>query len=135
MGPSRKRRKPDELECLMLKALQSETEPNRHLSFFQGILPALEKFEEPEVLKFQMGVLQLISNINDEKRRASQLLNYPQPQSHASQLHQIPRTSYQYYQNADQSAGQTSFVPLEQPINSPSPAYSGATESYNSIDF
>lgn len=116
--------------------------PNRHLSFFQGVIPALEKFDEHEVLKFQMGVLQLISNINDEKRRVSQPLNYPQPTtSHRHfysyilpQVHQPPQqASYQHYQNSNQSAASTSCMPLQRPIESPSPAQS-TSASYNSID-
>ncbi|XP_063535718.1 uncharacterized protein LOC134745575 [Cydia strobilella] len=46
----------------------SNNEPrtmNRHLSFFNGILPALDKFDEDEVLEFQMGVLQLLKKIKN----------------------------------------------------------------------
>ncbi|XP_063623875.1 uncharacterized protein LOC134795874 [Cydia splendana] len=46
----------------------SNNEPrtmNRHLSFFNGILPALDKLDEDEVLEFQMGVLHLLKNIKN----------------------------------------------------------------------
>lgn len=80
-GSRSKKRKPDEIEIRLLKALEADDKPNRHLSFFHGMLPALDKFDENDVLKFQMGVLQLISKINDEKHRASQ----PSfPQQHTS---------------------------------------------------
>lgn len=53
---SKKLHKHDELEHMMLKILQSEMS-NWHLSFFHGIIHALENFNDDEVLKFQMGVL------------------------------------------------------------------------------
>lgn len=71
LGSRSKKRKPDEFEMKMLKALENDVNPNRHLSFFRGIFPALDKFDENEVLRFQMGVLQLISQINDGKQRVS----------------------------------------------------------------
>lgn len=82
---SKRRRTLDEVELRMLKALEHE-KPNRHLSFFQGVLPSLEKFNEHEVLQFQMGVLQVIANINQQKLRTSQLPSfYSQPPSLSSQ--------------------------------------------------
>ncbi|XP_004925760.2 uncharacterized protein LOC101739359 [Bombyx mori] len=44
---------------------------NRHLSFFNGIIPTLDKFDDDEVLEFQMGVLQLLKNIKSSRRRES----------------------------------------------------------------
>jgi hypothetical protein len=132
----------------MLKPLQSDM-PNRHLSFFNGVIPTLEKFNEDEVLKFQMRVLQLISNITDEKRRGPQPFNYPQPPLHSSQptisthphfyivtqRNQPPQqASYQYYQNLDQPTASTYCAPIPQPIDSPSPALS-ISFSLNSIEF
>lgn len=64
LGSRSKKRKLDEIEVRMLKALEADDKPNRYLSFFHGVLPALEKFDENEILKFQMGVLLLISKIN-----------------------------------------------------------------------
>ncbi|XP_068082562.1 uncharacterized protein [Anabrus simplex] len=66
---SRKRRKPDELEIKMLQALESSGQPNRHLSFFNGIIPSLQTFDDDEIIKFQIGVLQLIENIKRVKRQ------------------------------------------------------------------
>ncbi|XP_063382022.1 uncharacterized protein LOC134668507 [Cydia fagiglandana] len=46
----------------------SNNEPrtmNRHLYFFNAILPALDKLGEDQVLEFQMGVLQLLKNIKN----------------------------------------------------------------------
>lgn len=70
-GSRSKKRKSDEVEIRLLKALKADDKPNRHLSFFHAVMPTLEKFDENEVLKFQIGVLQLILQINDEKQRVS----------------------------------------------------------------
>ncbi|XP_041982551.1 uncharacterized protein LOC121735704 [Aricia agestis] len=43
---------------------------NRHLSFFNGILPSLDKFDDDEVLEFQMGVLQLIKKIKNNRQNS-----------------------------------------------------------------
>ena len=56
----------DEFELRIMKALQGE-QPNRHLSFFKGIIPSLQNFNEEETLQFQMEVLELIANIKHRK--------------------------------------------------------------------
>ena len=63
----KRKRKPDEVELRIIKALEEGTQPNRHLSFFKGIIPSLENFNEEETLEFQMGVLQLVANIQHRK--------------------------------------------------------------------
>jgi hypothetical protein len=50
-----------------MKALEEGNQPNRHLSFFKGIIPSLQNFNEEETLEFQMGVPQLIANIKHRK--------------------------------------------------------------------
>lgn len=56
------------VDAKMMKFMESysNNEPktmNRHLSFFNGILPSLDKYDDDEVLEFQMGVLQLMKKI------------------------------------------------------------------------
>ncbi|XP_071054321.1 uncharacterized protein [Onthophagus taurus] len=46
---NRKRRNPDEIELKMLKALEPE-KPNSHMSFFEGVIPHLKKYDDSEVL-------------------------------------------------------------------------------------
>lgn len=41
---------------------------NRHLSFFNGILPSLDKYDDDEVVEFQMGVLQLMKKIKNSRQ-------------------------------------------------------------------
>jgi len=47
--PNKRRRKQDEIGLKILKALEPE-KPNSHMSFFQGVLPHLSKFDNNEVL-------------------------------------------------------------------------------------
>lgn len=66
---SRKRRH-DEFELKLIKALEtSESQPNRHISFFNGIIPSLEKLDDDNIIKFQIGVLQLLENIKRNKQQ------------------------------------------------------------------
>ena len=66
---SRKRRH-DEFELKLIKALEtSESQPNRHISFFNGIIPSLEKLDDDDIIKFQIGVLQLLETIKRNKQQ------------------------------------------------------------------
>jgi hypothetical protein len=61
---SKRKRKVDEVELRMLKALESEQqEPNRHLSLFEGILPSTQHFDEDQTTEFQLGVLNVIKTL------------------------------------------------------------------------
>jgi hypothetical protein len=68
---SRKKRKCNDLELKMLKILESSTAPTRHLSFFNGIVPSLETFDDDDVIQFQIGILQLRENIKRKKKEGS----------------------------------------------------------------
>jgi hypothetical protein len=68
---------PDEFELRIMKALERGKQPNRHLSFFKGIIPSLQNFNEEETLAFQMGVLQLIANT--KHRKPSNFSSQPLP--------------------------------------------------------
>lgn len=63
--PASKKRKMDSVELEMIAALK-ET-PNRHLSFFKGLLPSLEDFDEFDTLDFQMEVLKVVKKIRQRK--------------------------------------------------------------------
>jgi len=73
----KRKRNPDEFELRIMKALEERTQPNRHLSFFKGIIPSLQNLNEEETLVFQMGVLQLIANI--KHRKPSNFSSQPLP--------------------------------------------------------
>jgi len=51
----KRKRKPDEFELRVSKALEETNQPNRHLSFFKGTIPSVQNFKEDETLKFQFG--------------------------------------------------------------------------------
>lgn len=63
--PALKKRKMDAVELEMIAALTEK--PYRHLSFFKGILPSLEDFDELDTLDFQMEVLKVIKKIRERK--------------------------------------------------------------------
>ena len=113
---ARKHRKPEEVELQIVKALEAG-KPNSKLSFFHSLLPHLDKYDENEILEFQMAVLQVIANINQRKKMVScqpslQLpvdsYQPPQPTTNISQPHLLSSNSAaQYYQNFSLSSGLT----------------------------
>ncbi|XP_024080747.1 uncharacterized protein LOC112126254 [Cimex lectularius] len=64
---NKRRRQPDEVEMKIIKALE-EPSLSPHILFFQGLLPHLNKFDDSEVLEFQMGVLEVISKIKNKQK-------------------------------------------------------------------
>lgn len=76
----KRKRTPDEVDLRLRKVRDCEKEPNRHLSFFKGILPSVNNFEEDQTIEFQMGVLLLIRNI---KNRCTVNPQTVPPQLHA----------------------------------------------------
>lgn len=64
--PKSLKRKIDHVEIEMMKILKEK--PDRHLSFFQAIIPSLDNFDDDEILEFQMKVLQAITEIKNRKR-------------------------------------------------------------------
>jgi hypothetical protein len=60
-----------------MKVLEEENQPNRHLSFFKGIILSLQNFNKGETLDFQIGILQLITNI--KHRKLSNVSSQPVP--------------------------------------------------------
>ncbi|KAJ8945469.1 hypothetical protein NQ314_009221, partial [Rhamnusium bicolor] len=73
---ARKHRKPDEIELRIMKALESE-KPDNKMAFFNSLLPHLDTFDNNNFLQFQMGVLQLISNINEKKEDGTLASSFP----------------------------------------------------------
>ena len=95
--PKRKHKKLDEIDLKILKALERKEpeKPNSQMSFFHSLMPHLEKFDDNELLQFQMGVLQVISNIKTRKPAAPDHQHFFTPSLHnssitANLLHTIP---------------------------------------------
>ncbi|XP_066951249.1 uncharacterized protein [Macrobrachium rosenbergii] len=78
---SNKRKLNDAEEMLMERLIKTlDAAENRHLSFFKGIVPSLEKFSEDETIQFQLGVLNLLQNIRQPRSLPQPLHSKSQPQ-------------------------------------------------------
>lgn len=121
--PAAKRRKLDSLELEMMSALREP--PNRHLSFFKGLLPSLEDFNESDTLDFQMEVLKIVKSIRQRKcQQQTQPIYNQYPPCSTSQLHTEPQMSVaQYYEKTAHH------------LSSPNPGYSSHTTSDDSSDY
>ncbi|XP_045776072.1 uncharacterized protein LOC123874624 [Maniola jurtina] len=108
----KKKRVPDEIELKLLKVLEEKPDP--HISFFQGVLPHLHKYDDNEVLEFQTGVLRLISTIDAKKKASSK--NSQQP------------SSSNYFNSPSTSA-------LQSRVKLPRPSPEPSDSSEKSIDF
>lgn len=67
--PKSGKRKADPIELELMSVIKEK--PDRHLSFFRGIIPSLNTFNEDEILEFQMNVLQTIKSIKERKKMLS----------------------------------------------------------------
>lgn len=90
---SKKRKKLDEVEMKMLKALEAD-KPCSKTSFLLSLKPHLDKFDEQDYLQFQLGVLKVIESINEKKKG---LLIQPPPLCQYSSA--IPY-QHQFYSSA-----------------------------------
>jgi hypothetical protein len=73
---SYKRKKHDEVEHMMIKAMQAGNNPGSNMSFFAGTVPYLKNFDADDLLDIQMAVLQLISKIECNKKRRTQVMSH-----------------------------------------------------------
>ncbi|KAL4112056.1 hypothetical protein QTP88_015904 [Uroleucon formosanum] len=100
---------------------------NRHLSFFKGLLPSLEDFNEIDTIDFQMEVLKIVKNIRERKcQQQTQPVHNRHPplcSSSVSQLQTEPQISAgQYYENTAHY------------LSSPNQSYSSYSVSDDSSD-
>ncbi|KAG8305666.1 hypothetical protein J6590_065587 [Homalodisca vitripennis] len=75
---NKRRRQPDEVELKMIKTLE---EQSPHISYIQVLLPHLHKFDDSEILEFQMGVLDVMKKIDNKRKQTAQLQLLPPPTS------------------------------------------------------
>jgi hypothetical protein len=61
----RNKRKADPVELELLSIIKKN---DRHSSFFAGIIPSLETFDDDDVVEFQLKVLQIVSDIKKRKK-------------------------------------------------------------------
>lgn len=102
---TRKHKKPDEVELKLLKAL----EPCSKLSFLQSLMPHLNHYTDGEFLQFQMGVLNVIENINKRKEAT------PQPQTMYSSLVPPYHSASSYMSQSPPAFQHQPFLPAQQP--------------------
>lgn len=53
----------------IIKLLDEKDEPYSKMTFLQSLLPHLQQFDSQDYLRFQMGVLKVIENINENKKK------------------------------------------------------------------
>ena len=108
----RRKRKPDEFEVRMLKAVEGNVAPeDPHLSFFKGLLPSMKDFTNEQFIDFQMGVLQVLKGVSSQNytvpvlppRRGLDIQGAPSyqnyiPQVNSPNFHQYPHSSSQLFQ-------------------------------------
>jgi hypothetical protein len=65
----KKKRQPDEVEARMFEIIEKTdtSKPDRHLSFFQDILPSLQNLNDDQTIEFQLGVLNLNKNVKKHR--------------------------------------------------------------------
>ncbi|KAG5862539.1 hypothetical protein JTB14_020196 [Gonioctena quinquepunctata] len=92
----KRKRTPDGIELRMLKSNEAGDQEDRHMQFFKGILPPVQKFTDNQIVDFQMGVLQVIKNIQNTvsipTTQPQQLQIYPPPYSQQHTHNSTPAT-------------------------------------------
>lgn len=100
---TRKHQKMDEVDIKILKTLDTpQQKPNSIMSFFHSLLPYVEKFTDNQMLEFQIGVLQLISQINSKQTAVPHnqdisTASLHQPTPNYSQLFSFPNILRQQF--------------------------------------
>lgn len=64
----RKRKNQDDIDLKIIQLLEEKEQPCNKMAFLQSLLPHLQEFDNQDYLKFQMGVLKVIENINESKK-------------------------------------------------------------------
>lgn len=102
-----------------MDSFPSQAEPtNRHISFFNGLVPTLDKFDDDQVLDFQLGVIKLMKEIKNNSTTQQQTV-ISSPQQGSSSCHSIeydgshgasdiPNTQYVYSSDSNNPVTQVS---------------------------
>lgn len=149
-----------DIEKSIFKKLQEPED--RHVSFFKGILPSLQKFDDTESLEFQSGVIKIIQSIH-RSRQTPKGPVWPVPSEHAIQpsphMHSYypdhvkhTHTHWRYSPAHPPNVGNSSpatqpgitvppttaySTPLHSPhsVQSSTSAYSGEHSQFSDLDF
>lgn len=106
---SRRKRKPDDFETEVLNILKKEKN-NRHLSFFNSLLPSLEKFNDQQVLQFQSRVLQTITEIQYPTNAWQNQSNYGYQTGYNT-------SAYDHHQSTPSTSSQNSYTRITSPMS------------------
>ncbi|XP_054270360.1 uncharacterized protein LOC128991474 [Macrosteles quadrilineatus] len=69
--PEKQKSKKMKVDPVVLELLGLMRRNDRHSSFFAGIIPSLETFDDDDVVEFQLRVLQIVSEIKKRKKTAN----------------------------------------------------------------
>lgn len=106
---SRRKRKPDDFETEVLNILKKEKN-NRHLSFFNSLLPSLEKFNDQQVLQFQSRVLQTITEIQYPTNAWQNQSNYGYQTGYDT-------SAYDHHQSTSSTSSHNSYTRITSPMS------------------
>ncbi|KAG8260898.1 hypothetical protein J6590_086400 [Homalodisca vitripennis] len=94
------KKKMDDSELRMLKVVETpQQDGDRHLSFFKEIIPSISKFSEPQIVGFQLGILQLVQKMQQTTLPTQvphNIVHYQQPLSIQVQQQQLFDQEQQY---------------------------------------
>ncbi|KAG8313147.1 hypothetical protein J6590_010240 [Homalodisca vitripennis] len=121
----KKKKKMDDFELRMLKVVETpQQDGDGHLSFFKGIIPSISKFSEPQIVEFQLGVLQLLQKMQQTTPPTQvphNIVHYQQPLSTQVQQQQLFDQQQQYMPMHQPNTGCNTnryAAPAQQPCSS-----------------
>jgi len=65
----RKNKSQNDIDLRIIKLYEEKDQPCNKMAFLQSLLPHLQQFDNQDYLRFQMGVLKVIENINESKKQ------------------------------------------------------------------
>ncbi|XP_068212720.1 uncharacterized protein [Palaemon carinicauda] len=120
-----KKQKLTDIEKGILKNL--EILDNRHILFIRGILPMLQKLDEEQTLQFQVGVLNVLQNI--QSATAFHEENRPSYPNEEEMIEDLPLPIIKFRQDSEASDNATDEQDKEDPKPEPSLFEGLVTES------
>lgn len=112
-----KKKKKDDPDKALIELLSQRED--RHLSFFRGILPSLQNFDEAKTRKFQIAVLQIFDNLDNNLPALSshQYTSYNYNQENNSNNYCGYRTSSSYQSNPESNTQSPQNLPSVSSLN------------------
>lgn len=102
-----KRKRKDDTDKAVIEMLSQRED--RHLSFFRGILPSLQNFDEAKTRRFQIAVLQIIDNLDNNLSAFS--YHYP-PHNYSQE-----NIGYRTYSTSESNTQSPQIIPSVSSVN------------------